>query len=136
MNWISVCRIIILVSISGMPLAKLYAVEKDIELATVKTIHISDSIPNRKGVDKKDQDTPANETKPADNTIKDVKQGTIRSSEGLGKDNQRLRNPNIKQVPRSIPKLKPKTLNDRIPIKRIPMNTPKKGFSGFIRMNN
>ena len=41
------------------------------------------------------------------------------------KDRQK---PNIKAVPRSIPKLKPKAVTDRIPIRRIPIKIPKKGI--------
>lgn len=37
----------------------------------------------------------------------------------------------IKQVPRSIPKIKPQAVRDRIPIRRLPMKIPRKGFGGF-----
>lgn len=36
----------------------------------------------------------------------------------------------IKEVPRSIKKLKPKAVIDRIPIRRPPMRIPKKGMRG------
>ena len=36
----------------------------------------------------------------------------------------------IKEVPRSIKKLKPKPVIDRIPIRRPPMHIPKKGLRG------
>lgn len=45
----------------------------------------------------------------------------------IGPERDRLK-PNIKEVPRSIPKLKPKAITDRIPIRRIPVKIPKKGI--------
>lgn len=39
----------------------------------------------------------------------------------------------IKEVPRSIPKLKPKPVTERINIRRPPIKVPKKGMGGNIR---
>lgn len=39
--------------------------------------------------------------------------------------------PSIKEVPRSIPKLKPKAVTNRIPIKRLPIKIPKTGIRGI-----
>ncbi len=113
----------------GITNANLFAFDKEIEVRPLKKInfeHVSvlelDSIPVKKVGDKKDQERPAGEIKPGDN----------KSIQEVNRDNQRLRQKSgIKQVPRSIPKLKPKALNDRIPIRRIPLRTPKRGFVGF-----
>lgn len=119
---------IILIALLGMPFAKLSAFDKEIEGKPLKkfdfenvSVFASDSIPVKKPNDKKDLDK-AGEIKPGDTKrIQDV-----------NRDNQRIRQRSgIKQVPRSIPKLKPKAINDRIPIRRIPLSTPKKGFAGF-----
>lgn len=40
----------------------------------------------------------------------------------------------IKEVPRSIPKLKPKPVTERINIRRPPLKVPKKGMGGSIRL--
>ena len=37
----------------------------------------------------------------------------------------------IKQVPRSIPKLKPQPVTERVKIRRPPMKVPKKGMGGY-----
>lgn len=118
-----------LIALLGMPFANLFAYEKEIEVKTLKKIDFEhdiilslDSIPAKKVTEKNDPQRRAGELKPGENArIEEINRG-----------NQKIRQKSgIKQVPRSIPKLKPKTLNDRIPIRRIPMSTPKKGFSGF-----
>ena len=112
-----------------MPCAKVFAFDKEIELKPLKKTnfeHLSflgiDSIPVKKVVDKKDQEG-------ATATTKSGESGT---NQEINRDNQKIQQKSgIKQVPRSIPKLKPKTLNNRIPIRRIPFRAPKKGFAGF-----
>jgi hypothetical protein len=42
-----------------------------------------------------------------------------------------VRHESLLKIYQVLEKLKPKTLNDRIPIRRIPMKTPKKGFAGL-----
>jgi hypothetical protein len=119
----------ILIALLGMPFANVFAYDKEIEVKPLKKIDFEDilvlsldSIPAKKVTEKNDRERPAGELKP----------GESKRIEELNRDNQKIRQKSgIKQVPRSIPKLKPKTLNDRIPIRRIPMRTPKKGFSGF-----
>lgn len=119
----------IFIILIGMPCAKVFAFDKEIELKPLKKTnfeHISfldtDSIPVKKVADKKDQEG-------ATGTNKSGENGT---SQEVNKDNQKIQQKSgIKQVPRSIPKLKPQSLNNRIPIRRIPFRAPKKGFAGF-----
>jgi hypothetical protein len=119
----------IFIILIGVPCAKVFAFDKEIELKPLKKInfeHLSflgiDSIPVKKVVDKKDQEG-------ATGTNKSGETGT---NQEINRDNQKIQQKSgIKQVPRSIPKLKPKTLNNRIPIRRIPFRAPKKGFAGF-----
>jgi hypothetical protein len=119
----------IFIILIGMPCAKVFAFDKEIELKPLKKTnfeHLSflgiDSIPVKKVVDKKDQEG-------ATATTKSGESGT---NQEINRDNQKIQQKSgIKQVPRSIPKLKPKTLNNRIPIRRIPFRAPKKGFAGF-----
>lgn len=75
----------------------------------------ADTIPVRRTGDKKDQEKPEERREP---DFRGVNPGERQK-------------PGIKQVPRSIPKLKPKAVIDRIPIRRLPMKTPKKGFGGI-----
>lgn len=124
----TVFPIIILTALLGLPFAKLFAFDKEIEGKPLKkfdfenvSVFASDSIPVKKPSDKKDQDKPS-----------EIKPGDTKRIQDLNRDNQRIRQKSgIKQVPRSIPKLKPKAINDRIPIRRIPLRTPKRGIVGF-----
>ena len=75
----------------------------------------ADTIPVRRVGEKKDQE------KPEERQVPDFRGENLRERPKTG----------IKQVPRSIPKLKPKAVIDRIPIRRLPMKTPKKGFGGI-----
>jgi hypothetical protein len=118
----------IFIILIGMPCAKVFAFDKEIELKPLKKTnfeHISplvDTIPVKKVTDKKDQEGATGTNR----------QGETGTNQEINKDNQKIQQKSgIKQVPRSIPKLKPKTLNNRIPIRRIPFATPKKGFAGF-----
>lgn len=125
----AVFHLIIFIAMLGIPNANLFAFDKEIEVRPLKKVNFEyisvlevDSIPLKKVGDKKDQERSVDEIKPGDSKrIQDIK-----------RDNQRIRQKSgIKQVPRSIPKLKPKALNDRIPIRRIPLSTPKRGIVGF-----
>jgi hypothetical protein len=119
---------IIFITVFGMPYAGI-AFDKKIESRPLKNIGFEDivvfevdSIPVRNSGDKKDQGRSKGEVKPGERSpMEDINRGNPRNRQKSG----------IKQVPRSIPKLKPKSVNDRIPIRRIPMRTPKKGFAGF-----
>ena len=112
-----------------MPCAKVFAFDKEIELKPLKKINFenlsflgTDSIPVKKVAEKKDQGGATGNSK----------SGETGNNQEINKDNQKIQQKSgIKQVPRSIPKLKPKTLNNRIPIRRIPFRAPKKGFVGF-----
>ena len=75
----------------------------------------ADSIPVRRMGEKKDQE------KPEERRVPDFRGENLRERPKTG----------IKQVPRSIPKLKPKAVIDRIPIRRPPMKIPKKGLGGI-----
>ncbi len=75
----------------------------------------ADTIPVRRMGEKKDQQ------KPEKRQVPDFRGENLRERPKTG----------IKQVPRSIPKLKPKAVIDRIPIRRLPMKIPKKGFGGI-----
>ena len=129
---------IIFITVFGMPCAAI-AFDKKIEGRPFLNINFEnvivlglDSIPVRKSGDKKDQGPSKGEIKPGEKTPGEIKPAERRPIEEINRDNPRIRQkPGIKQVPRSIPKLKPKSVNDRIPIRRIPMRTPKKGFAGF-----
>lgn len=124
----TVFPLIILIALLGMPCAKLFAFDKEMEGKPLKkfdfesiSVFETDSIPVKKPGDKKEQDRPT-----------EIKPGDAKRLQDVSRDNQRIRQRSgIKQVPRSIPKLKPKAINDRIPIRRIPLSTPKKGFAGF-----
>ena len=79
------------------------------ELIVDKVLLFTDSIPPKKKTEKQ----PEPEEKPRDI------------------DDERLDNPErraIKQVPRSIPKLKPQPVGERIKIRRPPIKIPKKGY--------
>jgi hypothetical protein len=129
---------IIFITVFGMPCAGI-AFDKKIEGRPLKNINFEnvvvfelDSIPVRKSGDKKDQERSKGEIKPGEKAPGEIKPGERRPIEEINGDNPRIRQKSgIKQVPRSVPKLKPKSLNDRIPIRRIPIRTPKKGFAGF-----
>lgn len=144
MKLITVYRTIILFALCGILPAMLYAGEKEIDGKPVRILSIEalpvifqDSIPVRRGADKKEQDRPASDTRqggnrPGDNRPGENRPEDIRRIEEINAENQRIRQKSgIKQVPRSIPKLKPKAVTDRIPIRRPPMRIPKKGFGGI-----
>jgi hypothetical protein len=132
----------------------LYAVEVEINIRPVRISAIEsipvifqDSIPMRRGGDKKEQDRPLADTRSGGNRPVDNKPGENRPGENrpgenrpekirriqeINAENQRVRQKSgIKQVPRSMPKLKPKAVTDRIPIRRPPMRIPKKGIGGI-----
>ncbi len=144
MKLLTVYRTIILFALCGILPAMLYAGEKEIDGKPVRILSIEalpvifqDSIPVRRGADKKEQDRPASDTRqggnrPGDNRPGENRPEDIRRIEEINAENQRIRQKSgIKQVPRSIPKLKPKAVTDRIPIRRPPMRIPKKGFGGI-----
>lgn len=133
-----------LFALCGILPAMLFAGEKEIDgkpvrILSIETIPVifQDSIPIRKSGDKKEQDRPAADTRqggnrPGDNRPGENRPEDIRRIEEINAENQRIRQKSgIKQVPRSIPKLKPKAVTDRIPIRRPPMRIPKKGFGGI-----
>lgn len=139
----SVYRTIILFVILGILPAMLYAVDKEIDDKPIRNLRVDeispvfiDSIPVRKAGEKKEQDRPGSEIKPGNKSPGENRPGEkrpddIRRTQGINGDNQRIRQRSgIKQVPRSIPKLKPQAVTDRIPIRRPPMRIPKKGFGG------
>jgi hypothetical protein len=134
--------------------AVLYGAEMEINIRPVRISAIEnipvifqDSIPIRRGGDKKEQDRPAADNRPGGNRPGDNKPGENRPGENrpgeikpeemrriqeIKAENQRVRQKSgIKQVPRSIPKLKPKAVTDRIQIRRPPMRIPKKGIGGI-----
>lgn len=84
-----------------------------------------DSIPVRRGrAEKPDQERPRDDRR----LPEDIRTGNQRP----GDDKHHLGpRSGIKQVPRSIPKVKPQAVTDRIPIRRPPMKIPRKGFGGF-----
>ncbi len=134
MKFIAVYLIIILFALCGILPASLYAGDKEIDGKPVRFNYtkdipaiVSDTIiPQRTG-EKREQDRPATDIRPGENRPED-----IRRIEEINAENQRIRHrTGIKQVPRSIPKLKPKAVTDRIPIRRPPMRIPKKGFGGI-----
>ena len=127
----------------------LYAVEieingRPVRINTLENIPVifQDSIPIRRGGDKKEQDRPADDNRPGGNRPGDNKPGGNRPGDNKPEDikriqeikaeNQRVRQKSgIKQVPRSMPKLKPKAVTNRVPIRRPPMRIPKKGIGGI-----
>ena len=133
----------ILFAIFGTLPAMLFAVDKEIEDKPFKRISVEeivpvfvDSIPVRRGGEKKEQDRQGGEIRPGDKRPGENRPGEnrpddIRRVPEVNGENQRIRQRSgIKQVPRSIPKLKPQAVTDRIPIRRPPMRIPKKGFGG------
>jgi len=136
------CTIILFVILGILP-AILYAGDKEIDDKPLRKISVEeissvflDSIPVRRGGDKKEQDRPAGEIRPGDKNPGENRPGEnrpddLRRVQEVNGGNQRIRQRSgIKQVPRSIPKLKPQAVTDRIPIRRPPMRIPKKGFGG------
>jgi len=73
-----------------------------------------DSTASRKKAERKPQEQP--EKIPQDVQDERLKEAERRS---------------IKQVPRSIPKLKPQPVTERVKIRRPPMKVPKKGMGGY-----
>jgi hypothetical protein len=144
MKLIPVYRTLILIAILGMFPAMLYAGDKEIDdkpiiklsVEEISTVFI-DSIPVKRGGVKKEQDRQAGENRPGDRGPGENRPGVnrpddLRPVQEINGRNQRIRQRSgIKQVPRSMPKLKPKTVTDRMPIKRPPMRIPKKGFGGI-----
>jgi hypothetical protein len=130
---------IILIAFVGISPAISYAGEKEIEGNAIRLRYtedipllLQDSIPIKRAGDKKEQDRPAADIRPGENRARENRPEDIRRIEEIKAENQRIRQKSaIKQVPRSIPKLKPKSVTDRIPIRRPPMRIPKKGFGGI-----
>jgi hypothetical protein len=169
MKLIAVYRTVILFAICSMLPAVLYAVEieingRPVRINAIENIPVifQDSIPIRRGGDKKEQDRPAADNRPGGNRPGDNKPGENRPGENrpgdnrpgvdrpgetrpgeikpeemrriqeIKAENQRIRQKSgIKQVPRSMPKLKPKAVTDRIQIRRPPMKIPKKGIGAI-----
>jgi hypothetical protein len=139
MKLITVYRTIILFAIFGTAPAMLFAVDKEIEDKPFRKISVDDivpvfvdSIPVRRGGEKKEQDRPAGDIRQGENRPGENRPDDIRRVPEINGENQRIRQRSgIKQVPRSIPKLKPQAVTDRIPIRRPPMRIPKKGFGGY-----
>ena len=144
MKLITVYRIIILITILGTFPAMLYAGDKEMEDKPIIKLSVEeistdfiDSLPVKRGGVKKEQDRQAGEIRPGDKGPRENRPGENRpddliSVQEINARNQRIRQRSvIKQVPRSIPKLKPQAVTDRMPIKRPPMRIPKKGFGGI-----
>jgi hypothetical protein len=144
MKLIAVYRTVILFVMSSMLPAMLYAVEVEnisspFRLKAIESVPVifQDSIPIRRGGDKKEQDRPLADTRPGGNRSVDNKPGEnrpekIKRIQEINAENQRVRQKSgIKQVPRSMPKLKPKAVTNRVPIRRPPMRIPKKGIGGI-----
>ena len=139
MKFINVYRTIFLFAIIGIFPAMLYAGDKEIDDKPVRKISVEeislvlmDSIPVRRGADKTEQDRPGGDIRQGENRPGDNRPDDIRRVREINGENQRIRKKSgIKQVPRSIPKLKPQAVTDRIPIRRPPMRIPKKGFGGI-----
>lgn len=159
MKLIAVYRTVILFAICSMLPGMLYAVEieingRPVRINAIENIPVifQDSIPIRRGGDKKEQDRPAadigpggnrpgdnkpGENRPVGNRPGETRPGEIKPEEmrriqEIKAENQRIRQKSgIKQVPRSMPKLKPKAVTDRVPIRRPPMRIPKKGIGGI-----
>jgi hypothetical protein len=117
---------------------------RPVRINTLENIPVifQDSIPIRRGGDKKEQDRPVDDNrpggnrpgdnKPSGNRPGDNKPEDIRRIQEIKAENQRVRQKSgIKQVPRSMPKLKPKAVTNRVPIRRPPMRIPKKGIGGI-----
>ena len=138
MKLVTVYRTMILFAIFGTLPAMLFAVDKEIEDKPFIKVSVEeivpvfvDSIPVRRGGEKKEQDRPAGDIRQGDNRPGENRPDDIRRVPEINGENQRIRQRSgIKQVPRSIPKLKPQAVTDRIPIRRPPMRIPKKGFGG------
>lgn len=111
---------LILALVSFFP-ARLIAGDKEIELVReglyAPQSFPFDSIPAKRLPEKKDQMEPAD---PQKRPVQDFR-GVREREQAKG---------GIKEVPRSIKKLKPKAVIDRIPIRRPPMRIPKKGIRG------
>lgn len=109
--------ILILALVCTFPI-KLIAGDKEIELVR-KGLFVSptspiDTIPPKQLPEKKEQLDPKR-----------------RPAQDFKDEGERVRTKGgIKEVPRSIKKLKPKPVIDRIPIRRPPMRIPKKGMRG------
>jgi hypothetical protein len=152
MKLIAVYRTVVLFAMCSMLPAVLYGAEiniRPVRISAIENIPVifQDSIPIRRGGDKKEQDRPAADNRPGGNRPGDNKPGENRPGENrpgeikpeemrriqeIKAENQRVRQKSgIKQVPRSIPKLKPKAVTDRIQIRRPPMRIPKKGIGGI-----
>ena len=149
MKLLAVYLSIFLFAILGILPDMLYAREREFDgkpvrlkyTAEIPAILLDTVAPRRTG-EKRDQDRPAADARPGENRPGDNRPGEnrpgenrpddIRRIEEIKAENQRVRQKSgIKQVPRSIPKLKPKAVTDRIPIRRPPMRIPKKGFGGI-----
>jgi len=149
MKLIAVYLTITLFAFCGMLPSILYAgegkiVDKAVRLITVEGLPMifQDTIPIKRTGDRKEQDHPAADNrqggnrpggnKPRENEPGDKRPEDIRRIQEINAENQRIREKSgIKEVPRSIPKLKPKAVTDRVPIRRPPMRVPKKGFGGI-----
>jgi len=144
MKLIAVYLTFILFVMSSMHPAMLYAVEVEnisspFRLNAIEPVPVifQDSIPIKRGGDKKEQDRPLADTRPGGNRSVDNKPGEnrpekIKRIQEINAENQRVRQKSgIKQVPRSMPKLKPKAVTNRVPIRRPPMRIPKKGIGGI-----
>ena len=112
--------------------ALLHAREKEIyerphnDLIFREGIYVfTDSIPaKRNSSEKSDQERTRDDRKGLD----DVRDRGQRAGEEIHRLGPRS---GIKQVPRSIPKIKPQAVTDRIPISRLPMKIPRKGLGGI-----
>jgi len=144
MKLIAVCPTIFLFAIFGILPSMIYAGGMEIDSKPVRInaieaipVIFQDSIPIRRGGDKKEQDRPAADTRqngnrPGENRPGENRPEEIRRLKEINAENQRIREKSeIKQVPRSIPKLKPKAVTDRVPIRRPPMRIPKKGVGAI-----
>lgn len=149
MKLLTVYLTIFLFAILGILPAVLHAREKEFDGKPVRLKYTTeipaillDTVAPRRTGEKRDQDRPAadarpgenrpGENRPGDNRPGENRPEDIRRIEEIKAENQRIRQKSgIKQVPRSIPKLKPKAVTDRIPIRRPPMRIPKKGFGGI-----
>ncbi|WP_276360331.1 hypothetical protein [Daejeonella sp. H1SJ63] len=132
MNPLFICRTIFMLALTGIFPALLYAGDGKIyerpqnDLIFKEGIYVLiDTIPVRRGgSEKTDQEQPRDDRRGLD----DIRTGNQRP----GGENHRLGpRSGIKQVPRSIPKIKPQAVTDRIPIRRLPIKIPRKGFGGF-----
>jgi hypothetical protein len=148
MKLLTVYLTIFLFAILGILPAVLHARGKEFDGKPVRLKYTAevpaillDTVAPRRAGEKRDQDRPAADVRPGENRPGENRPGDrpgenrpedIRRIEEIKAENQRIRQKSgIKQVPRSIPKLKPKAVTDRIPIRRPPMRIPKKGFGGI-----